>query len=238
MNENQITHEIASTAFVAYTTLGQINQTGTCPKNQLNFQIVPDCAIIEGTARIGLDWVIDGEIHPLPPKPSVHHVFDYQERAWIDPRTVASEWIVVRNERDRRIAETDWTQYQDTSLALKVYWAPYRQALRDITTQPDPFNIVWPEQPKPFDINTAYPLFAGLSKLNLFTADEQVAIATASNTTPTVKSVYDRFLTADYLTYSDPEVEQGLHLLVQSGLLTQERKEGIVQQMLPPALRE
>ena len=237
MNENQITHEIASTAFVAYTTLGQINQTGTCPKNQLNFQIVPDCAIIEGTARIGLDWVIDGEIHPLPPKPSVHHVFDYQERAWIDPRTVASEWIVVRNERDRRIAETDWTQYQDTSLALKVYWAPYRQALRDITTQPDPFNIVWPEQPEPFDVNTAYPLFTGLSKLNLFTFDEQVAIAIASNTTPSVKSVYDRFLAADYLTYSDPEVEQGLHLLVQSGLLTQERKDAIVQLMLPPALR-
>ena len=59
----------------------------------------------------------------------------------------------------------------------------------------------------------------------------------ASNTTPTVKSVYDRFLTADYLTYSDPEVEQGLHLLVQAGLLTQVRKDAIVQSMLPPALR-
>ena len=237
MSKNQITEETTPTSFVAYTALGQITQTGTCPKNQLIYQTVSDCAIIEGSARIGLDWVIDGEIHPLPPKPSTHHVFDYEERAWIDPRTESSEWAVVRIERDRRIAETDWTQYQDTSLALKVYWAPYRQALRDITTQPDPFNIVWPEQPKPFDVNTAYPLFTGLSKLNLFTADEQVAITTASNTTPTVKSVYDRFLTADYLTYSDPEVEQGLHLLVQSGLLTQDRKDGIVQQMLPPALR-
>lgn len=237
MSKNQITEETTPISFIAYTTLGQITQTGTCPKNQLIHQIVPDCAIIEGSARIGLDWVIDGEILPLPPKPSVHHVFDYQERAWIDPRTVASEWIVVRKERDRRIAETDWTQYQDTSLALKVYWAPYRQALRDITVQPDPFNIVWPEQPEPFDVNTAYPLFTGLNKLNLFTPDEQVAIAAASNTTPTVKSVYDRFLAADYLTYSDPEVEQGLHLLVQSGLLTQDRKDAIVQQMLPPALR-
>ena len=237
MNENQITHEITSTTFVAYNILGQIIQTGSCPEDQLNFQVVPDCAIIEGTARIGLDWVIDGEIHPLPPKPSTHHVFDYEERAWIDPRTAASEWIVVRNERDRRIAETDWTQYQDTSLALKVYWAPYRQALRDITTQPDPFNIVWPEQPEPFDVNTAYPLFTGLSKLSLFTSDEQVAIAIASNTTPSVKSVYDRFLAADYLTYSNPEVDQGLLHLVQVGLLTQERKDTIVQQMLPPALR-
>jgi hypothetical protein len=237
MSENTLAQETTPTAFVAYEALGQIIQTGSCPKDQLKFQVVPDCTVIEGSARIGLDWVVDGEIRPLPPKPSVHHVVDYKERAWIDPRTVASEWIVVRNERDRRIAETDWTQYQDTSLALKVYWAPYRQALRDITTQPDPFNIVWPEQPEPFDVNTAYPLFTGLSKLNLFTADEQVAIATASNMTPLVKLVYDRFLTADYLSYSDPEVVQGLHLLVQSGLLTQERKEGIVQQMLPPALR-
>lgn len=237
MSENQLTQEYTPTSFVAYTALGQIIQTGTCPKDQLIFQTVPDCSIIEGSARIGLDWVVDGEIRPLPPKPSVYHVFDYQERAWIDPRTAASEWLVVRNERDRRIAETDWTQYQDTNPALKVHWAPYRQALRDITTQPDPFNIVWPEQPKPFDVNTAYPLFTGLSKLNLFTTDEQEAIAIASNTTPSVKSVYDRFLAADYLTYSDPEVEQGLHLLVQSGLLTQDRKDAIVQQMLPPALR-
>ena len=238
MSENQITQESTPTTFVAYTALGQIIQTGTCPKNQLIFQTVPDCSIIEGSARIGLDWVVAGEIHPLPPKPSTHHVFDYEERVWIDPRTESSEWAVVRIERDRRITETDWTQYQDTSLALKVYWAPYRQALRDITTQPDPFNIVWPEQPKPFVVNTAYPLFTGLSKLNLFTADEQVAIATASNTSPSVKLVYDRFLAADYLTYSDPEVEQGLHLLVQSELLTQERKDAIVQLMLPPAPRE
>ena len=26
-------------------------------------------------------------------------------------------------------------------------WQAYRQALRDITEQPDPFNIVWPETP-------------------------------------------------------------------------------------------
>ena len=237
MNENQVTRESTPTAFVAYTSLGQIIQTGSCPQDQLKFQVVPNCTVIEGSACIGLDWVVDGEIRPLPTKPSIHHVFDYEERAWIDPRTESSEWAAVRVERDRRIAETDWTQYQDTSLALKVYWAPYRQALRDITTQPDPFNIVWPEQPEPFDVNTAYPLFTGLSKLGLFTTDEQMAIAAASNTSSSIKLIYDRFLSADYLTYSNPEVDQGLLHLVQAGLLTQERKDAIVQLMLPPALR-
>ena len=237
MNENQTTQESTPTSFVAYTALGQIIQTGTCPKDQLIFQTVPDCSIIEGSARIGLDWVVAREIHPLPSKPSTYHVFDYEKRAWIDPRTESSEWAVVRIERDRRIAETDWTQYQDTSLALKVYWAPYRQALRDITAQPDPFNVVWPEQPKPFDVNTAYPMFTGLSKLGLFTTDEQMAIAAASNTSSSIKLIYDRILSADYLTYSNPEVDQGLLHLVQAGLLTQERKDAIVQLMLPPALR-
>jgi hypothetical protein len=29
----------------------------------------------------------------------------------------------------------------------KEVWAAYRQALRDVTLQPDPFNIVWPTPP-------------------------------------------------------------------------------------------
>jgi len=32
------------------------------------------------------------------------------------------------------------------SLVDKTAWATYRQALRDITTQADPFNITWPNQ--------------------------------------------------------------------------------------------
>lgn len=31
----------------------------------------------------------------------------------------------------------------------KAAWATYRQALRDITTQLDPFKIDWPKQPIP-----------------------------------------------------------------------------------------
>jgi hypothetical protein len=32
------------------------------------------------------------------------------------------------------------------SLVDKTAWATYRQALRDITKQADPFNIAWPKQ--------------------------------------------------------------------------------------------
>lgn len=42
---------------------------------------------------------------------------------------------VVRTERDKRLAETDWTQAADVPQSLKDKWAGYRQALRDIPQQ-------------------------------------------------------------------------------------------------------
>lgn len=55
------------------------------------------------------------------------------------------EWDVVRIERDRKLAETDWRASSD--LTLSSEWATYRQALRDITNQSDPSNVTWPSMP-------------------------------------------------------------------------------------------
>lgn len=74
----------------------------------------------------------------------------------------------------------------------------------------------------------AYPRFEGNDKLDLFTQAEQLAVVTATMTDPQVKLMYDRLLGAAFLTYEDPETEQGLQLLVVKGLLTQERKVEIV----------
>lgn len=53
----------------------------------------------------------------------------------------------VRIERNRRLADCDWTQLIDAPIDATP-WVTYRQALRDITTQPGfPFNITWPTQP-------------------------------------------------------------------------------------------
>lgn len=83
----------------------------------------------------------------MPTKPSEHHRFDYVTKEWRDPRTPSAEWPKVRTERDRRLQASDWTQLPDVPLATKEAWATYRQALRDITEQPDPFNITWPAVP-------------------------------------------------------------------------------------------
>ena len=82
-----------------------------------------------------------------PPKPSPHHVFNYTTKQWEDPRTHQTQWPVVRAERDAKLAASDWTQLPDVPLATKEAWAVYRQALRDVTLQPDPFAIDWPVAP-------------------------------------------------------------------------------------------
>lgn len=89
----------------------------------------------------------DGAVKPLPVQPSPNHIFDYTAKQWIDPRTNDTQWPIVRRERDKRLADCDWTQLPDVARITAEMWASYRQALRDITTQADPFNISWPVQP-------------------------------------------------------------------------------------------
>lgn len=66
---------------------------------------------------------------------------------------IASEneahWYGVREARNRKLSESDYTQLPDADLtdAEKLNWASYRQALRDVTNQPDPNNILWPQVP-------------------------------------------------------------------------------------------
>jgi hypothetical protein len=61
-----------------------------------------------------------------------------------------SKWEQVRDTRAHLLRACDWTQLPDVVMgeAKMREWLDYRQALRDITDQPDPFNIVWPERPK------------------------------------------------------------------------------------------
>jgi hypothetical protein len=59
---------------------------------------------------------------------------------------VGAQWNVIRVERNKLLADCDWTQLPDAPVDA-VAWATYRQTLRDITTQTNPFAIVWPESP-------------------------------------------------------------------------------------------
>jgi len=53
----------------------------------------------------------------------------------------------VRNERDRLLTASDWTQVADAPADAQA-WATYRQALRDVPQQSGfPDNIEWPQPP-------------------------------------------------------------------------------------------
>ena len=53
----------------------------------------------------------------------------------------------VREERNKKLSDCDWTQLAD-SVVDKAVWATYRQALRDLPTQSGfPWTVNWPTQP-------------------------------------------------------------------------------------------
>lgn len=62
---------------------------------------------------------------------------------------IQDKWKSIRDERNRMLRDCDWTQISDVpfTTAQKNEWKAYRKALRDITKQKDPFNIVWPTPP-------------------------------------------------------------------------------------------
>lgn len=53
----------------------------------------------------------------------------------------------VREDRTKRLSESDWTQVADAPVD-KTVWATYRQELRDVPNQSGfPWEITWPTQP-------------------------------------------------------------------------------------------
>lgn len=57
---------------------------------------------------------------------------------------IETHWALIRARRNQLLSDSDWTQLADSPVNRKA-WATYRQKLRDITTQSDPSNIIWPE---------------------------------------------------------------------------------------------
>ena len=72
-----------------------------------------------------------------------------------------------------------------------------------------------------------YPRFTTLEMLDLFTEEEQLAVVTATLTSPPIKLWYDRLIAATYVTYEDPRTEEGLQTLVDAELITADRKKDI-----------
>lgn len=99
----------------------------------------PEYAAQQGWAEcpegVNIGWNFDGSGEPLPPPPDTE-----------------GESSNVRAERNGKLLKSDVMVLPDRWSAMtqqqQQAWATYRQALRDIPTQPGfPWTIDWPEAP-------------------------------------------------------------------------------------------
>lgn len=101
--------------------------------------------LIRDTRHIYNSGTITDTNQPLFP-PEFHMDWDYGQNKWVSIKTAVIQWGIVRVERSKLLAETDWMALSDVTMSDA--WKTYRQALRDITDQADPFNITWPTKPE------------------------------------------------------------------------------------------
>jgi hypothetical protein len=61
----------------------------------------------------------------------------------------AAQWNAVREQRKVLLEATDWrvVRAAESGQPLTQAWKDYRQALRDVTLQANPFTLVWPQLP-------------------------------------------------------------------------------------------
>ena len=102
-------------------------------------------SLIGGCRRVGDEWILpDGKT--LPSQEEI----DAKRKELRD----AEPMRLLRQERDRRIAETDWMSFSD-SPTMTDEWKTYRQALRDLPSTAEPqlnengqlTNVTWPTKP-------------------------------------------------------------------------------------------
>lgn len=87
----------------------------------------------------------NGVFASQPPCPGAQYVFDETLFEWVFCEAAAFSHI--RRMRDVLLAACDWTQLPDVPSETRAKWTGYRQALRDVTSQPDLTNVIWPTPP-------------------------------------------------------------------------------------------
>ena len=107
---------------------------------------------IEGM-HLGNKYYIENKTPVLiPDAPNDYSRFDHDTKQWVKNQTDDQRWVLVKSNRVKKLEASDWTDTLSAKSRLgdELYqqWQTYRQALRDITTQADPFNITWPTPPQ------------------------------------------------------------------------------------------
>ena len=92
--------------------------------------------VVRGDVYSGIEWHDTAQT-----KPSEADV-----NAKVSELTAAEPMRLLREERNRKIAETDW--WASSDLTMTQAQTDYRQALRDITESATSLDdVTWPEKP-------------------------------------------------------------------------------------------
>ncbi len=129
----------------------------TGPEAALELNLPEGHGAIEGVARwraqrvnLGTGMLEDY----VPPKPGADAQVDYEWSeeafAWMAFKTPAGIAAEARAKRDALLAACDWivSRSVERDESVPADWQAYRQALRDITKQPEfPHQVTWPDPP-------------------------------------------------------------------------------------------
>lgn len=120
------------------------NEVSEYPETDTHIAIeCGDADVIEGKY-----WSFaDSAFLPMPPRPTQLH--EWSSSGWVDSATTEEKWKQVRLMRDGLLKETDWVVIRSTERnePVPADASVYRQQLRDVTQQTDPYNIQWPIPP-------------------------------------------------------------------------------------------
>jgi hypothetical protein len=90
----------------------------------------------------------------FPDRPDLKHTWNWSTKTWQDTRTEEQKYNqaakAVKDKRTELLTDSDWVVIKalDQGTPIPQDWQTYRQALRDITLQPEfPYNVVWPVKP-------------------------------------------------------------------------------------------
>ena len=101
--------------------------------------------VLRGTEYSGLEWLDESQTKPT----------EVEATNKLNALDAAEPMRLLREERDKRIAKTDWRASSDLTLASA--WSTYRQALRDLPATASPklnseydldlTSVTWPTEP-------------------------------------------------------------------------------------------
>ena len=118
-----------------------------CPPQLLAANTPLGCqAIAAEGVEVGNYLLEADRLIPIGEAPSPQHAYQ-RGKGWVLEVDTADPWVAVRRQRDEWLTASDWRVVRAAEMGsvLGSDWMAYRQALRDLTTQPYP--PAWPKAP-------------------------------------------------------------------------------------------